>query len=63
MKKQKIKIQSIYGDFVVTANCPKCRFGVWVLKVPDGVEVWCSHCSTKLAERKNKPTEKKQNDD
>lgn len=54
MKKQKIKIQSIYGDFVVTANCPKCRFGVWVLKVPDGVEVWCSNCGTKLAERKNK---------
>lgn len=54
MKKQKIKIQSIYGDFVVTANCPKCRFRTWVIKVPDGVEVWCSNCGTKLAEKKNK---------
>lgn len=62
MKKQKIKIQSIYGDFVVTANCPKCCFCFCIQKVPDGVEIWCPNCGTKLAERKNKPTERKQND-
>ena len=62
MKYDKIKIQTQFGDFVVKPHCPKCHLNIWVFKVPDGVEVWCGSCSTKLAERKNKQTERKGNE-
>ena len=51
---KELKIQTQFGNFVVKPHCEKCHLNICVIKVPDGVEVWCGSCSTKLAERKTK---------